>query len=226
MLATWQSTNPENGTVTYTYDGAHHVLTRTDAKQQVTGYSYDVFGRLTAVAHYPTGVTNGADPSQQVTYYYDTNPYNDPIANNTWGRLAAVAFGNACTGSMGSVGYMYMYGYNPAGRVTGQKMRVTVNDPSPGNQSCILYTPPDQTASYGWDNEGRMTSLTYPAFTTTYSYNAMGQLAGMTDPAGDFSVSATFGTAGEMDSLVANFALEAPHVTTSTRASPTIACGN
>jgi RHS repeat-associated protein len=185
------------------YDGAHHVLSRTDAKQQVTGYTYDLYGRLTAVAHYPTGVANGADPNQQVSYYYDTNPYNDPISNNTWGRLAAVAFGNACTASMGSVGYVYMYGYNPAGRVTGQKMRVAVNDPVPGNQSCAPYTPPDQTANYGWDTEGRMTSLTYPGgtFTVTSSYSAMGQLTGMTDPAGDFSVSATYGTAGEMDSL-------------------------
>jgi YD repeat-containing protein len=79
------ATNPENGTVTYTYDGAHHVLTRTDAKQQVTGYSYDAYGRLTAVAHYPTGIANWADPNQQVTYYYDTNPYGDGISTYTWG---------------------------------------------------------------------------------------------------------------------------------------------
>jgi YD repeat-containing protein len=194
------ATNPENGTVTYTYDGAHHVLSRTDAKQQVTGYTYDIYGRLAAVAHYPTGVANGADPNQQVNYYYDT--YNDPIASNTWGRLAAVTFGSACQ-QPATPAYIYMYGYTAAGRVSGKKMRVTINDPVPGNQSCVLYTPPDQTASYGWDNEGRMTSLTFPGgtFTTTSSYNAMGQLAGMTDPAGDFSVSATYGTAGEMDSL-------------------------
>lgn len=43
------ATNPENGTVSHTYDGAHHVLSRTDAKGQVTGYSYDAYGRLTAL---------------------------------------------------------------------------------------------------------------------------------------------------------------------------------
>jgi len=63
------ATNPENGTVTYTYDGAHHVLSRTDAKGQGTGYSYDAYGRLTAVAHYPQGFANPADPGQQVNYY-------------------------------------------------------------------------------------------------------------------------------------------------------------
>src|ERR1039458_2318910 len=32
------ATNPENGTVTYQYDGAHHVTKRTDAKGQETRY--------------------------------------------------------------------------------------------------------------------------------------------------------------------------------------------
>jgi YD repeat-containing protein len=38
------TTNPENGTVNYTYDDAHHVLTRTDAKNQQTQYTYDMGG--------------------------------------------------------------------------------------------------------------------------------------------------------------------------------------
>jgi YD repeat-containing protein len=33
------ATNPENGTVTYTYDGAHHVTSRTDALGQLTQYT-------------------------------------------------------------------------------------------------------------------------------------------------------------------------------------------
>jgi YD repeat-containing protein len=49
------STNPENGTVSYTYDGAHHVTSRTDAKGQQTQYSYDSYGRLTEVRHYTWG---------------------------------------------------------------------------------------------------------------------------------------------------------------------------
>ena len=41
------ATNPENGTVTYTYDAVHHVTSRTDAKGQVTQYNYDSYGRVT-----------------------------------------------------------------------------------------------------------------------------------------------------------------------------------
>ena len=34
-----RATNPENGSVFYTYDGAHHVLSKTDAIGQQTQYS-------------------------------------------------------------------------------------------------------------------------------------------------------------------------------------------
>ena len=45
------STNPENGTVSYTYDGNHHVTQRTDAKGQKTNYTYDAYERLTQTQH-------------------------------------------------------------------------------------------------------------------------------------------------------------------------------
>jgi YD repeat-containing protein len=40
------ATNPENGTVTYTYDASHHVTSRTDALGSQTQYTYDSYGRL------------------------------------------------------------------------------------------------------------------------------------------------------------------------------------
>jgi YD repeat-containing protein len=57
------ATNPENGTVTYTYDNAHRALTRTDALSQQTQYVYDSYGRLTNVkhGHLAGGVTDLAD---------------------------------------------------------------------------------------------------------------------------------------------------------------------
>src|SRR5207302_6046052 len=71
------ATNPENGTVTYTYDRTHHVTSRTDAKGQKTWYNYDAYGRLTNVYHCPSGCATGvdqyADATQQVDYYYDAD---------------------------------------------------------------------------------------------------------------------------------------------------------
>jgi YD repeat-containing protein len=63
------ATNPENGTVTYQYDGAHHVTQRTDQKNQHTSYSYDAYGRLTAVLgglefHYYYDVTTDSPRTQ------------------------------------------------------------------------------------------------------------------------------------------------------------------
>jgi RHS repeat-associated protein len=94
------STNPENGTVTYQYDGSHHVTQRTDAKNQQTRYAYDSYGRLSTVQHYVWNTYYFADhtPYQQldnvtgqdVNYYYDYPML--PGAQNTWGRLSGVTF--------------------------------------------------------------------------------------------------------------------------------------
>ena len=55
--------------------------------------------------------------------------------------------------------FAYLYTYNQAGRVTGQRVRVV--------QGSSLIV--DRSAGYGWDNEGKMTSLTYPDGATVYN---------------------------------------------------------
>jgi len=79
------ATNPENGTVTYTYDNAHHVLTRTDARSQQTQYTYDVYGRLSQVSYGTlSGGTFTEDINQRVTYSYNTT--NGRVGSTTFGR--------------------------------------------------------------------------------------------------------------------------------------------
>ena len=117
------ATNPENGTVTYQYDGAHHVTLRTDAKGQQTLYTYDPYGRLTAVTH-ATSASQMSQASPDVNYYYDVNPFNRGYSQNAWGRLAAVTFAGlgsyyGTDHSSGADYYMslsplYMYSYNQA----------------------------------------------------------------------------------------------------------------
>jgi len=180
------ATNPENGTVTYTYDGAHHPLTRTDAKGQQTQYSYDPYGRLTEVRHYvPVPPYNQLQEqtNQRVDYYYDTDytglsPYG-------WGRLGAVTFDNeGAVPPSGGPQFTYYYSYNQAGRVTRQRLQIAAgSNPSPANLD----------ATYAWDTEGRMTSQGYPGFGNlgvpdnppvyTYQYDsATGRLNGMMEP--------------------------------------------
>jgi YD repeat-containing protein len=169
------ATNPENGTVSYTYDGNHHVTQRTDAKGQKTIYTYDAYERLTQTQHV---LANGtADPVQQVNYYYDSNPYYPSFSTNAVGRLAAVTFANeayAGTGYTGSTeGFIYSYGYNTAGRATAQQLTVLPMSGYPVNLS----------ATYSWDNQGRMTGLNYPNSgpQETLSYDAMSNLSSINE---------------------------------------------
>jgi YD repeat-containing protein len=95
------STNPENGTVTYTYDTAHHVLTRTDALGQQTQYTYDGYGRMTEAQYYPYTSNGTEDVAERVNYYYDNNlpplyGSNNPFQGsqmNGIGLLTGVGFG-------------------------------------------------------------------------------------------------------------------------------------
>jgi RHS repeat-associated protein len=178
------TTNPENGTVTYTYDGAHHVTQRSDAKGQQTNYTYDINGRLTLTQHLVGGTV---DPTQTITYYYDSLPgngYQAPFQNlpsgccsNTAGRLAAVQFVNS-NPNVRQNGYdvnqlFYVYSYSQAGRVTMQDLRLT---------GAGYASPLDLYASYAWDNMGRMTSLSYPLSgpQVAMNYDAMSNLSSET----------------------------------------------
>ena len=117
------ATNPENGTVTYTYDLSHHVLSRTDALGQQTVYTYDSYGRLSEVQYYPTRLDGSEDTNERVTYSYDNNYPSINIQPRPIrpGAADRVTFDggvkDACT-----IPTTTCYSYNPAGRVTTQDM--------------------------------------------------------------------------------------------------------
>jgi YD repeat-containing protein len=175
------ATNPENGTVTYTYDTAHHVLSRTDAIGQQTTYSWDMYGRLTAQYFY-LRYSGTPDPKQTVLYYYNTHPYQPTYSNNAQGRLTAVQMNT----------YMrYEYNYTPSGRVQDQRLWVGGH----------FYD-----ASYTWDQEGRMSSLQWPSEVSPstgplyqYQFDAMGRVSTMLDSSsGSTLATATYTVANEL----------------------------
>ena len=164
------ATNPENGTVTYTYDSAHRVKTRIDAKGQKTQYTYDQYGRKTMVQHFNSSQVEQI--SQKVTYIYgDYSWAPTDFSQNSWGRLASVQFANETPGSPEQ--FTYLYSYTIAGRVAKQRMHGTG----------------DLDATYEWDNEGKMTSMVPPGDGTStgipskylYFYDPMGRLNGMAE---------------------------------------------
>ena len=160
------ATNPENGTVSYTYNADGTVATKTDARFQILTYSYDSMGRLQQVSN-PSGY--GA----LRTYYYDSNPFIPGYSQYVAGRLAAIQynyFANTDT-------VTEMYSYAQPGAVAGK--RLNISRPYGGNQTATG----DLIAAYGHDSEGRLTSVAYPAGgpTYSYSYDSMGRLSQMTD---------------------------------------------
>ena len=75
--------NPESGTVSYTYDSAGNLLTRTDARSYVTTYGgYDALNRPTTITY--------SDGTPSVTLGYDA------VANSI-GQLTSISNANSAT---------------------------------------------------------------------------------------------------------------------------------
>jgi YD repeat-containing protein len=102
-----------SGTVSYTYDNAGNVLTRTDQRGIVTTYSgYDALNRPGTISYSdgtPT-VTLGYDgvwsAFGQLTSIANANSSTNLTAFDTWGRVTA------STQQTGGQTYNFTYGYN------------------------------------------------------------------------------------------------------------------
>src|ERR1700722_10203151 len=162
------ATNPENGTVTYTYNSPSNTLaSKTDAKNQKLTYQYDSYNRLTSVTLSPSTVLR--------TYYYDTNPLDTTgFSKNISGRLAAVKYPSQSGVQMND---MYSYvaaGTNGAGLPSAKRLQV--------NQTATF----NLDSTYTYNSEGKVTAMTYPSTGTsttpvagasyTYSYDSMYRL--------------------------------------------------
>jgi RHS repeat-associated protein len=216
------ATNPENGTVTYSYDANHRLSSRIDAKNQKTAYSYDGYGRLTQIRHYPAS-SGAEDVCQQVNIGYDTNAIDSTYSQNALGRMTTRTYkGVNC--NTAPYTFTEMYSYSVAGQVTKKRLRIA-------RQVVQAYPYPTVTVSadlnsaYTYDIEGRMRSITYPTAspdmwehtggaTYSYEYDAMGRLWKMSS--GSFLTEATYGPAGEL--LTLSRTSTAPYLQSESRA--------
>jgi RHS repeat-associated protein len=196
------ATNPENGTVTYTYSNGR-MASKTDAKGQQLTYQYDSYGRLTSVTW-----ANAPGGSKVLrTYSFDTNPVDSTFSQNALGRLTAVQYATLA----GQVRMIDMFSYVAAGTNGGGKIatkRLQVNedvtwvDSLGGGHSASPKANLD--IGYTYDNEGRTTAMSYPSTGGTgigynYSYDSLKRLSGMTDFNSATVVSSvSYGTANEL----------------------------
>ena len=151
------ATQPESGTLTYTYDANGNLETRADARRlqdRVTpltcSYSYDALNRvLTRSYNDGTAAQNFSDHTPTVTYSYDTLPQRK-------GHLTAVS---------SSVSSYHYTSYDAVGRVT---------------SSSQVTEGQTYQMSYRYNLAGQLTSQTYPSErVVTTEYDAAGRVAGV-----------------------------------------------
>jgi RHS repeat-associated protein len=132
------ATNPESGTVSYTYDNNGNLLTRTDARSITTTIAYDVLNRPTSKSY------NDSPQTPTINFYYDsqTLPSGAPSYSRGYstGALVAVTYGGGSAGTY--------RGYDALGRVVRQYQQT----------DSVNYLT---EASY--NVSGGLTSDTYPA---------------------------------------------------------------
>jgi RHS repeat-associated protein len=182
------ATNPENGTVSYTYDALNRLASKTDAKGQQLTYAYDSYNRLTSVtwANSPSGA------QLLRTYYYDTNPLDSTgtFSQYALGRLTAVQYPQFAP----SVQMNDMYSYTQAGLPADKRLQVNqlVYYVDNNNHQQHQTVTVNLDSTYAYNNEGKLTAMTYPSTigvggtsvpgaSYNYSYDSMYRLGGMTD---------------------------------------------
>jgi len=166
------TTNPESGTVNYSYDNNGNVLTKVDARSVTTTIAYDALNRPTSRSY------NDSPQTPTVNYFYDAQslPSGAPSFDRGYstGRPVAVTYGGGSAGTyrgydqMGrvlrhyqrtdSVNYLVEATYYANGSV---KNETYPSVPGAGDRRVVSYTN---------DSAGRMASLSSSA--TSYAPTA------------------------------------------------------
>jgi RHS repeat-associated protein len=176
---------PESGTVTYTYNTDSSLATMTDAKGQQVAYTYDTLGRTIQIArHNAPGYPD--DPCQQDTITYDLGPGGTNVHGQ--GRMTIYQSGaSGCTNGM----VKETLSYTPSGHVASKGMQL---NGLYGASGSVNYSG-TLTANFTYNANGTLNQITYPNTYTlngpscastpgptfTYAYDTLERPAGVTD---------------------------------------------
>ncbi|CAN5301640.1 hypothetical protein BH09ACT6_BH09ACT6_26000 [soil metagenome] len=205
-------TDPAGRRTSFTYDPAGNVLTATDPTGAKVSYGYDAanqltsatdaFGRTSTATYDPRGlVTTATNPAgNSTTYSYDTDGRGTAVTDpNGHTRTRTYTPTGQIASSADALGDTTHYGYNTAGQQTSTTDplgAVTHYSYDPAGQltSVIENATTDRvrtssqnvTTSYRYDNVGNLTGLTDPnGHTSTYTYDANSRLTAETNPVGN-----------------------------------------
>ncbi len=183
------ASNPESGTITYAYDNAGNLITKTSPAPNQTGsttvtvaYCYDALNRLTSKAYTTSTVCPQTSPV--ATYLYDQSSYNGLTITNGIGRR---------TGMTDAAG-LEAWSYDPIGRPLAD--RRTTNSVT-------------KTTSYTYNFDGSPATVTYPSGRLiTYTLqssgtNTAGRLLSSIDSTGpiNYATAASYAPSGALASL-------------------------
>lgn len=213
------SSNPETGTITYSYDANGNVLTKTSpavnatSGSQTIGYSYDGLNRLcykvyggAAPSQYPQsqGCPSSAPTNVFAQYWYDASPVSG--ASNTNGRLTDEKSyaGNSL------VSERKPYSYDAMGHLLNETQCTF------GNCSTTTFQP-----AYIYDLAGNLSTFTdgvtqTPAsqatlLTFTNAFDSGGRLQTVTSNWSDSTHPATLFSAGSQSSTLCSGSSSSPY---------------
>ena len=183
------SRDPLGNTTSFTYNAARLVLTRTDPLGNVSRFTYDAAGRvLTSIDPLGNTETNTYDARGNLLTTTDASGGVRRFTYDSAGnRLSAQdARGNTTTFSYRSDGVLTAV-TDPEGNTA------TLTNDAAGNLLTDRHTHTTLSGtspvlwSYGYDARGNGTSIISPASNNpiTVNWNAVGQIAGSTDPLGN-----------------------------------------
>jgi RHS repeat-associated protein len=183
-------TDPDGNTWTYSYDGDNRLTGVKDPLGHSVSYQYDGNGNQTlftdarAITTATTFDADGrpktitySDGTPSVSYSYDADGEITSVTDGTGTRSVAYNGAGQLTTDGG-----FSYGYDPAGNVTSRTY------------------PDGAQVSYGYDNDGQVSTLTTGSATTTYSYDPAGNLIGTAEPNG-VTESRTYDGAGQLKGI-------------------------
>jgi RHS repeat-associated protein len=182
------ATNPESGTITYTYDSDGNVLTRlapqanqTGTAQTTTTYTYDALNRRLSTTHTnPNGFTS--------LYAYDGGAISGCVGvsvpsisspTNLIGRRSGMCAQQSASS----------FSYDPMGRISLEARTNSYQNPAP-----ITLT-----TGYQYYLEGSLYTLTYPSGdVVTYTVDGAGRPLGVSDASNNYVASATYAPQGAL----------------------------
>ena len=192
------------GSITNIPDANGNTLSTYDDLNNVTNYTYDGNNNLTSVSK-PLNSTTTATTSYTYNNFGEVLTATDPLGNTTTNTYDA--HGNLLTVTSpapngNTAGSVTQFQYNSMGELT------QITDPK-GNLTTLAYTPvgliasitdaQNNTTSYQYDSRGDRTAVIDPingsAHPTSFSYDSMSRLLGITYPDGS-TVSFTYDVRG------------------------------